>query len=115
MHSPSSSHSSEDTEFAMKTQRLPKEQAKSRRSVRGKQVIEQVVDSSSDSEQEEVYEAKPKSGKGLAADLMYSMHDFVVNLDVEDGENKLWLKKIRLWDYAMLEWERHSNNIYAPT
>ena len=78
-------------------------------------MIEQVIDLSSDSEKEDVYEAKPKSAKGLAVDLMYPMQDFAVNLDVEDAENKLWLKKIRLWDYAMLQWERHSNNIYAPT
>ena len=38
-----------------------------------------------------------------------------MNLDVTDKENKLWLQKIRLWDYAVLEWERHANNIYAPT
>ena len=113
MQSPTSSESTEHTEFAMKTQRVVKEQGTSRRSARGKQVI---VESSSESEQqEEVYETKSKSTKGLATDLMHPMQDFTVSLDMKDAENKLWLQKIRLWDYAKIEWERHANNIYAPT
>ena len=113
MHTPTSSSSGEQITFAMKGKHLVKEQGTSRRSVRGKQVI---VESSSESEQEEVVcEIKSKSTKGLAVDLMHPMQDFLVNLDVTDKENKLWLQKIRLWDYAVLEWERHANNIYAPT
>lgn len=82
---------------------------------RVKQVAKQVVDSTSDSDQEEVYEARPKSLKGLAVDLMYPIQDFSVDLNLEDAANKLWLKKIRLWEYANLQWEKHRNNIYAPT
>ena len=62
-----------------------------------------------------MYESKSKSAKGLEIDLMHPMQDFIVNLDMKDAENKLWLQKIRLWEYARLEWEKHANNIYAPT
>ena len=89
MQTSASSSSGEQLTFTMKAPRLVKEQGTSRRSVRGKQVV---VESSSESEQEEVvYEPKSKSAKGLAVDLMHPMQDFAVNLDVTNKENKLWL------------------------
>ena len=114
MQTSASSSLGEQLTFAMKAKRLVKKQGTSRRSVRGKQVV---MESSSESEQDEVvYEPKSKSAKGLEVDLMHPMQDFAMNLDVTDKENnKLWLQKIWLWDYAVLEWERHANNIYAPT
>ena len=71
MQTPTSSSSGEQLTFAMKAKRLVKEQGTSHCSVRGKQVV---VESSSESEQEEVvYEPKSKSAKGLAVDLMHPM------------------------------------------
>ncbi|MCO5595853.1 hypothetical protein L7F22_049904 [Adiantum nelumboides] len=88
MHSSTPEQKQAVSEFAMKTQRSTKEQGISRRSARIKPVVEREVESHSDSTEEEIY---------------------------EDNVNKMWLQKLRLWNFACLEWERHRNNIYAPT
>ncbi|MCO5615024.1 hypothetical protein L7F22_069312 [Adiantum nelumboides] len=115
MHSSTPKQKQAVFEFAMKTQRSTKEQGISRRSARTKPVVEREVESHSDSTEEEIYEVKSKGLRGLAADLMFPMQDFVVTIDLQDNVNKLWLQKLRLWNFACLEWERHRNNIYAPT
>ena len=74
-----------------------------RRSTRGK-ALSQRDDTESSSNEEELYELKPRKAKNLAMDLMHPLQDFQTHLDVTTEQNRKWLQDIGLaavWGFAM--------------
>ena len=84
------------------------------RLTRGK-ALSQKDETESSSNDEELYELKPRKAKNLAMDLMHPMQDFQTHLDVTIEQNQKWLQDIGLQQFANLPWETYAQNIYAPT